>query len=62
MQSNDGTNFIGAVKEINHGIKNLKRDKITTYINKYQIKWQFNCPLIPWMGGGVAAGKVYLKQ
>ena len=33
MQSDNGTNFIGAVKEINHGIKNLKRDKITTYIN-----------------------------
>ena len=60
MQPDNGTNFIGAVKEINDGIKNLKNDKITTYLDQHQIKWQFNRPLIPWMGG--AAGKVYLKQ
>ena len=61
MQSDNGTNFIGAVKEINHGIKNLKCDKITTYINKYQIKWQFNCPLIPRMGGGGSCWESLLK-
>ena len=31
MQSDNGTNFIGAVKEINDAIKNLKHVKITTY-------------------------------
>ena len=51
MQSDNGTYFIGAVKEINDVIKNLKHDKITTYLNKHQIKWQFNPPLSPWMGG-----------
>ena len=51
MQSDNETNFIGAVKEINDVIKNLKHDKITTYLNKHQIKWQFNPPLSPWMGG-----------
>ena len=45
MQSDNGTSFIGAVKEINDAIKNLKHDKITTYLNKYQIKWQFNPPM-----------------
>ena len=49
MQSDNGTNFIGAVKEINNAIKNLKHDKITTYLNKHQIKWQYNPPLSPWM-------------
>ena len=44
MQSDNGTSFIGAVKEINDAIKNLKHDKITTYLNKHQIKWQFNPP------------------
>ena len=51
MQSDNETNFIGAVKEINDVIKNLKHDKITAYLNKHQIKWQFNPPLSPWMGG-----------
>ena len=51
MQSDNGTNFIEAVKEINHMIKNLKHDKIATYLNKHQIKCQFNPPLSPWMGG-----------
>ena len=50
MQSDNGTNFIGAVKEINDAIKNLKHDKITIYLNKHQIKWQFNPSLSPWMG------------
>ena len=51
MQSDNGTNFIGAVKEINNVIKNLKHDKITTSLNKHQIKWQSNPPPSPWMGG-----------
>ena len=51
MPSDNGTNFIDAVKEINDAIKNLKHDKITTYLNKHQIKWEFNPPLSPRMGG-----------
>ena len=51
MPSDNGTNFIDAVKEINDAIKNLKHGKITTYLNKHQIKWQFNPPLSPRMGG-----------
>ena len=51
MQSDNGTNFIGAVKEINDAIKNLKQETITNYLSKYQIKWKFNPPISPWMGG-----------
>ena len=51
MQSDNGTNFISTVKEMNNAIKNLKHDKITTYFNKHQIEWQFNTPLSPWMRG-----------
>ena len=52
MQSDNGTNVIGAVKEVNDSIKkNLKHDKITTHLNKYQINWQLNPLLSPWMGG-----------
>ena len=50
MQSDNGTNLIGAVKGINNAIKNLKHDKIARYLNKHQIKWQFNPPLSPWIG------------
>ena len=45
MQSENETYFIGAVKEINDVIKNLKHDKKATYLNKHQIKWQLNPPL-----------------
>ena len=51
MQSKNGTNFIGAVKEINDAIKDLEHSKITTCLNKHQIKWQFNPPLSQWMEG-----------
>ena len=47
MQSDNGANFIVAVKEINDAIKNLKHVKIITYLNRHQIQWQFNplpCP------------------
>ena len=46
-QSDNGTNFIVTVKKINSAIKNLKQDKIITYLNKYHIKWQVNPPLSP---------------
>ena len=35
MQSDNGTIFIDAVKEINDAIKNLKYDKITTYLTLF---------------------------
>ena len=50
MRSNNRTNFIGVVKQINDAIKNLKHNKITTYLNKHQIKWQFDLSLRLWMG------------
>lgn len=49
MQLDNGTNFTGAVEEINDAIKNLKHDKITSYLTKYQIKWHVNAPLGPWI-------------
>ena len=51
MQSDNGTNFIGQVKEINDAKKNLRHDKITIYLNKHQIKWQVNPSQSPWRGG-----------
>ena len=50
MQSDNGTNFIGAVKEIKDAIKNLKHNTVTIYLNKHQIKRHYNPPLSPWMG------------
>ena len=47
MLSDNGTDFIGAVEKINDTIKNFKHDKITTFLNKRQIKLQFNPPLSP---------------
>ena len=51
MKSDNGTNFVGEVKEINDAIKNLKHGKTITYLNRHQIKWQFNPPLNPWIKG-----------
>ena len=49
FQSENGTNFIGAVKEINDA--DIKYGKTTTYLNKRNIKWYFNHLPNPLMGG-----------
>ena len=48
MQSDIGTNFIGGVEEINDAIKNLKHDKITTYLTLFFPMFPFDPPFVKW--------------
>ena len=46
--SNNGTNFIGAERELK---ETLWIDSITNFISQHSIDWKFNSPSSPWMGG-----------
>ena len=51
MYSDNGSNFRGATTELKEFITNLDQAAITTYAVSMNIKWQFNPPKAPHMGG-----------
>lgn len=48
MWSDNGTNFVGAEKELKEAIELLKEDPSAS---RFGITWKFNPPTYPWMGG-----------
>ena len=53
IRSDNGTNFIGAEKELEAAINEIDKEKVMTEIIKKGIhfSWKFNPPSSPWMGG-----------
>ena len=51
MISDNGTNFVGANRELKDLLKQLDRDKIVHSTANQGIKWKFNPPLAPHFGG-----------
>ena len=51
MQSDNGTNFVGAYNERNLCIKQLDQTKPHKFSNHQNLEWIFNPPASPWMGG-----------
>ena len=51
IRSDNGTNFIGAVREFREAIEEMDHDKITEKLRKQQIDWRFNPPGASHMGG-----------
>ena len=49
--SDNGTNFQGCNNELKIGIKNLNHNKIHDEMTVQEIKWNFNPPAAPHMGG-----------
>ena len=49
--SDNGTNFVGANRELKDLLKHLDRDKIVNSTANQGIKWKFNPPLAPHFGG-----------
>ena len=49
--SDNGTNFVGADKELKDLIIRLDTSKIQNYATDQHIAWKFNPPSSPWMGG-----------
>ena len=55
IRSDNGTNFVGAQRELKDALKALNQDKITKTLNESSICWKFNPPSSPWMGGAMEA-------
>ena len=53
IRSDNGTNFIGAEKELKAAINEIDKEKVMTEIIEKGIhfSWKFNPPSSPWMGG-----------
>ena len=51
MMSDNGTNFVGANKELQTSLQEPDQSKIVFCLTDYNIEWKFNPPIAPWMGG-----------
>lgn len=51
IHSDNGTNFVGANREIQECLKGWNQDKIAGALSKERIQWIFNPPTAPRMGG-----------
>jgi len=49
--SDNGTNFVGAEAELKKTLKAFNETKINDYLLEHDIRWKFNPPASPWMGG-----------
>ena len=49
MWSDNGTNFVGADKELRQAIKSMDKQAIAQ--SRLDVTWKFNPPSSPWMGG-----------
>ena len=51
IRSDNGTNCIGAERQLRNALKELDETLIYSKLNRYRIEWKFNPPSSPWMGG-----------
>ena len=51
LRSYNGSNFIGAEKELKHALTCIDENKVAQTLSKQHIQWKFNPPFSPWMGG-----------
>ena len=49
--SDNGTNFIGAEREIKETLNGIDQNRITNFLSQHSIEWKFNPPSSPWMDG-----------
>ena len=49
--SDNGTNLIGADRDLRQAIQDLNQSIIQTLMSNCGIAWKFNPPVSPWMGG-----------
>ena len=49
--SNNGTNFVGAEREIQEALERINEAKITDELSQHGIQWHFNLPAAPHFGG-----------
>ena len=51
VRSDNGTNFVGAERELRQSIKQWNKSKIEGYLQQREIEWRFNVPAASHMGG-----------
>ena len=51
IRSNNGTNFVGARRELREAIKEMDQKEITEKLRQQNIDWKFNPPAASHMGG-----------
>ena len=51
LHSDNGSNFVGASNELKEFRKEIDNKKVEDYCTNVKIKWEFNPPLAPHMGG-----------
>jgi hypothetical protein len=51
IRSDNGTNFVGAAKELRDAVRKLSHTRIEDYLRQRSIQWQFNPPAASHMGG-----------
>lgn len=49
--SYNGSNFVGAERELRKVLKTLDQSKIYNHLNNQSIQWKLIPPACPWMGG-----------
>ena len=45
------TNFVVVLKELKEAIKTIEQKSVNKHLAGKGIKWKFNPPVSPWMGG-----------
>ena len=53
ITSDNGTNFVGAQRELSEALQKLDTSRVEDDLNQIYIIWKFNPPCAPWMGGAV---------
>ena len=51
LMSDNGTNFIGAERELKETLNGIDQNRIANFLSQHSIDWKFNPPSSPWMGG-----------
>ena len=51
MKSDNSTNLVGAATELKERLSILDQTKVENVLTMKDIKWIFNPPICPWMGG-----------
>ena len=51
LMSDNGTNFIGAERELKDTLNGIDQNRITNFLSQHSIEWKFNLPFSPWIGG-----------